>query len=132
MMKEQVTVDLLAEDILTDEYVLYILENGPWPVGDDDWDALIIRIQNHVLDAFDAVVDGGVAKKFPESAGGKFRIQIDSPSGLPKQLKDLVCRIDEFVHDSSNEYGKGIGNSKFVSSLRVVTGHSIGKFGNYS
>lgn len=130
-MLDKVTINLVTEDPSTDEFVLYVVEDGPWPNSDDGWKACLNRIQNHVLDVFDAVVDGGLAKEYPDSVGSKVRIQIDSPSGLPDQLSALVSKIDDFVHQSDNVYGKGISKSTFVTSLRIVTGHASGRFENH-
>lgn len=128
-MPEQVSVNLIAEDTKTGEFVLYLLEDGPWPeAAEDDWSDCLSRIQGHILDAFDAAVDGGLAKKYPESVGAMIRIQIDSPSGLPDQLDALVSRVEEFVHQTDNEYGQGIANSPFIGGLRIVTGHSLGRW----
>ena len=88
----------------------------------------IHELEDTLLDAFDAIVDGGVAKRFPESIGASFRIEVDSPSGLPHELSELIQRIEEFIHDSTNEYGRGLGESKYVDRLRIVSGHALGKF----
>ncbi|PQO36117.1 hypothetical protein DTL21_09365 [Bremerella cremea] len=125
-MSDNVSINLITEDADTGEFVLYLLEDGPWPSGEVDWNDCLIRIQDHILDAFDAVVDGGLAKKYPESVGTKVRIQVDSPSGLPGKLNELIGKIDEFVHQQDNEYGQGLANSSCVSGLRIVTGHSLG------
>ena len=128
MPKDQVKINLIAEDEQTGEYVLYLLSDGPWPDNEEKWRFQLTEIQNSILDVFDSVVDGGLAKKYPESIGKGIRIQIDSPSGLPRKLGSLVTAIEEYVHQSNNEYGASLTQSQYVSSLRIVTGHSLGRW----
>lgn len=127
-MKPHVKLDLVTYDPRLDEFVLYIVEDGPWPQDDATWNHCLNRIQNQVLDACDAAVDGGLAREYPDSLGKPVRIQVDSPSGLPHQVADLVHRLDQYVNDPTNDYGRDMASSTSIGGLRIVTGHSLGRF----
>ena len=123
----KVTLDLITTDATTGEYVLYLVEDGPWPLDQKRLEVELTRIQNRILNAVDVVTGGHLAKKYPDSIKGKVRIQIDSPSGLPKRLEDLIERVKEFVLKDANYYS-AVTESPYVAQLRIVTGHEIGRF----
>jgi hypothetical protein len=120
-------VDMVTFDPNNDEYVLYLIEDGPWPTNDLEWKNLLIKIQAQIFNCFDVAVDGELTKQFPESIGRDIRIEIDSPHGVPVPLKNLVSKINEFIN-SNHDYAESILNSKFVKSVRVVTGEEMGRF----
>ena len=126
-MAPSITIDLVTEDNVNDEYVLYLVEDGPWPTVDTDWGSCLQVIQDRILNAVDAAVDGYVAGKYPESTSRLIRIQIDSPSGGPVQLKALVIAVDDYVKQY-NDYAVAIAKSTFIRGLRIVTGEQMGRF----
>ena len=125
--KITVTAQKATEDPNTGEFVVYFVEDGPWPGDAGQFAALLRRIQDTILDAVDAAIDGGIAKVYPETIGMKIRIQVDSPSGCPEKLDELIRNIDNYIVDS-HEYASGIKQSQFISDVRVVTGHMLGRF----
>lgn len=127
MTMPSVRVDFVAFDESSREHVLYLVEDGPWPSGLDDWQDCLRRIQGRVLDAVDAVIDGGVARVFPDSAEGRVRIQVDSPTSEPEQVRELVSMIRQFLHEDPG-YREAVKGSRFAKGIRVVTGHELGRF----
>ncbi len=128
-MSRKLKVDLFTHDSANDEFVVYLVEDGPWPTEDSGWKDCLSKIQDRIFAAIDAVVDGHVAEKYPESLGKKIRVQIDSPSGLPPALANLVSKVREHL-GKENEYHSAIEQSRFVQSLRISTGHEMGRFKN--
>lgn len=126
-MNTRVIIDTITYDAIHDEYVLYLVEDGPWPTDDSGWNQCLTRIQNRIFDAFDIAVDGHLHKTFPDSLGKAVRIQIDSPHGSPKQLSDLISKVKQFI-DTSKEYSKAIGSSQYIHGLRITTGAEMGRF----
>jgi hypothetical protein len=118
---------MVTEDPSTGEFVVYFIEDGPWPDGSADFAATLHRIQDIVFDCADAAIDGGIAKVYPDSVGKKVRIQVDSPSGCPDRLFQLVKNADHYLA-ASESYSAAISKSKFISGIRVVTGHMLGRF----
>lgn len=127
-MGRQLTIDTVTYDPNNDEFALYFVEDGPWPTTNDtEWKELLGRIQNKIFDAFDAIVDGHVGALYPDSAGKRFRIQIDSPHGAPAPLKDLVSKIRNYI-DNSEEYREALSSSPHAIDVRIVTGEEMGRF----
>jgi hypothetical protein len=124
---ERVTLDLVTYDGANDEYVLYLVEEAPWPESGDGWHRRLKMIQDRILAAVDVAVDGLFAGKYPDSRGKAIRVQIDSPSGCPDQLAQLVSAVSEFVTKDAS-YVQAIAGSEFVTRLRIVTGAQMGRF----
>ena len=126
-MTREVKIDLISHDPQTDENVLYLVENGPWPDADEQWSIELSRIQGRIFDAFEIAVDGHLKAKYPDMGNKAVRIQVDMPFGEPVPVLALVERINEFVKQDA-EYLSAVHNSRYVSSIRVVTGHQMGRF----
>lgn len=126
-MTTPVTIDLITEDHKNGEWVLYLVEDGPWPTVDSEWRSYLMRIQQRVLAAVDIAVDGHLAAKYPDSQGCEVRIQVDSPSGSPKRLDELIEALKRFL-GSDPVYSKAIEDSGNIRGLRVVTGREMGRF----
>jgi hypothetical protein len=128
-MAENVTVTAqkVADDPNTGEFVVYFVEDGPWPDDAKEFDVLLKRLQDTILDAADAAIDGGIATVYPDTVGKRIRIQVDSPNGCPQKVEQLVKNIDKYLAES-DEYASAIKQSQFISGMRVVTGHMLGRF----
>ena len=126
-MSSTALIDRITHDPGTDEFVLYLIEDGPWPGAGEDWSACLKRIQTRVYDALDVAIDGHLAEKFPESRGKAVRIQLDSPSGLPQQLAELVLRFNQHIGGNSEQRVASESSSN-ITGLRIVTGHELGRF----
>lgn len=83
----RVTFDLVTADPVHGEAVVYLVEEGPWPENEAGWNARLRGLQDRLYDAVDAVVDGHLAGRFPDLHGKPVRIQIDSPSGCPRDCR---------------------------------------------
>ena len=122
MMKPTVSIDLVSLDLDTDEVVLYLVEDGPWPTDEADWRECLKELECRVLDAADVAIDGGVAKSFEATHGKSVRIQIDSSNELPEQVRSLAGDLEAYVHQPDNEYGPAIQASETIAGLRIVAG----------
>lgn len=121
-MNSTVSIDLVSLDLETDEVVLYLVEDGPWPTDDEEWTECLKTLECRVLDAADVAIDGGVAKSFEATLGKSVRIQIDSSSELPGQVESLAADLDEYIHQIDNEYSPAIEASENIGELRIVAG----------
>ena len=126
-MPERLTLELVTYDGTNDEYVLYLVEEAPWPESEDGWNRRLKMIQDRILAAVDVAVDGLLAGKYPDSRGKGIRVQVDSPSGCPEELAQLVSDLSEFVTKDTS-YVQAIAGSDFVRRLRIVTGAQMGRF----
>lgn len=127
-MTATTTVDVVTWDEANGEWVLYLVESSPWPCDDDGWRARLGAIQDRILDAVDAAIDGGVAQRFPDSRGKRVRVQFDAPEGTPDRVALLVEAIRRHLRNDPI-YADAIRSSQHVSGLRVVTGAELGRFG---
>ena len=126
-MTTDVTLSHVTYDEKYVEWVLYLVEDGPWPIKEQEWRRCLLRIQQNVLAAVDVAVDGHLAARYPESERRGVRIQVDSPSGSPKRLEELVEAIRRHL-GSDREYARAIRESAFIRGLRLVTGKELGRF----
>src|SRR4051812_28130692 len=127
-MPSEARIDLISYDPKHDEFVLYLVEDGPWPQDASAWKMCLSRIQSRVFDAIDTALDGHLASRYPDSCGKKVRVQVDSPQTLPLQLSDLISKIREYV-GKDNVYRAATARSPYIKGLRITTGHEMGRFG---
>lgn len=123
-MSEQFVADLVNDDPVNDEFVLYLVEDGPWDPS--ELGLRLCTIQDRLYNAFDAAIDGHVAKRFPDSRGRNIRIQLDCHDEPPPQVEVLVSRFSEHLRNSS-DYQEDIKNSEFVNHVRIVTRSQMGR-----
>jgi len=119
----KITFNLVTEDPKNDELVVYLVEPGPWTSPSNE---RLKKIQSRLYDAFDAVVDGALTSKYPESKGRRIRVQVDCHDSPPEAVLNLVRKFATFIHDR-NEYSKAIQQSPFVKDFRVVNGTDFGR-----
>lgn len=117
-------IDLVTEDPVNDEVVLYLVEEGPWM--EESLQERLRSIQARIYDAIDVVVDGHLATKFPELSGRNVRIQLDCHDQPPREIEDLIARFDELI-STSDEYRSEIANSDFISGLRILSRSQMGR-----
>jgi hypothetical protein len=48
-MGQKVEIDLITEDSPNEEYVLYLVEDGPWPTKELDWKPTLKSIQDQSI-----------------------------------------------------------------------------------
>ncbi len=73
------TIDLVAQDA-DGTYLLVMVEERPWGAADEQEAQLRQKINTYA----GYVLDGGLAKTYPETVGGRVRIRLDclqEPSG---------------------------------------------------
>ena len=123
----QVTFDLVTEDPATGEWAIYLVEDGPWPKDDNQWSSVLRALQERVYSAVDVVLGGQFQTAYPAAQGRSARIQVDSPSGCPARVQELISALDVCVNENEM-YASAISSGEFVASLRIVTGHELGRF----
>lgn len=122
-----VTIDFVSFDPMRDHYALCLVEAEELPAKVDERHAKLKAIQDRIFDAFDAVVDGHLAAKFPETLSQTVRIQVDCPFGKSEQIEELVDRVASYLSGTA-EFITAIKNSPYVRAVHVVTGHQLGRF----
>jgi len=122
-MNRKATIDLITEDSANHEFVLYVVEDGPWPEGVRE---RLERLQERLYDAIDIALDGHLVTKFPRSKGMNVRIQIDLHGQPPREVPDFVMRFREHVLNDAVFRGR-MKQNRYVHHLRIVTGSEMGR-----
>jgi hypothetical protein len=123
-MSEKVTVDFFTRDPNNNEFVMYLVEEGPW--HEDGRADRLTNLQKRLYNAVDVAIDGQLASRFPESKSMQVRIQVDFHGDPPESLEEFVKRFAENI-SRSEEYRLAIKESQFISDLRIVTGTEMGR-----
>jgi hypothetical protein len=116
-------VDIVTEDPLNDEFVLYLVENGPWTNPLED---RLRVIQTRLYVSLDAVVDGHLASKYPNSRARKIRIQVDCHNSPPESVMEFIRKFSSYF-ENDTEMQQAIAGSSFVRSIRIVNAVDIGR-----
>src|SRR5438477_9025126 len=110
----RVTVDLVSHSPSKDAFVLHLVEQGPWRRS--SWTAKLRKLQARLYSTVDAVVDGHVSERFPESRGQAFVIQVDCYDVPEPEVRPFFERFASFIRESP-EYRNAVGGSPFLASL---------------
>ena len=82
-------IDVVGYDPSTGEYLLVMIEERTWAGGSEQAGQLRAKIATYT----DFVLDGGLQRHYPETAGQKVRLQLDCwtpPSGEAAAIVDEV------------------------------------------
>lgn len=115
----ELKIDLVTFDQQCDEVVVYLVEDGPWPEQPKAWKEQLFQIQERIFDTIDVVIDGLLQARMPELEGKRFRIQVDSPSGRPPEVAELLSRAASFLAEDES-YRRAISESSHVDALRIA------------
>ena len=124
---EKLTVNLVTWDRANDEYVLYLVEEGPWEAS--SLPDRLRQIQRRIYNAVDAVIDGHFATRFPDSKGKKARIQLDYHTDAPLDAIEALLHKFSLYISYNQEYQRAIAEKAFISSLRIASRFSMGRGG---
>jgi len=116
-MKKEVTIDLITQSPNGDEFMLILVEEGPWdePITDEK----MRDIQERIYNAVDGAIDGYLSKKYPDAKGKKVSVQIDCYDPPTNQVSVLVKRLSQFL-ETDAEYKAAIINSEHVDGLKII------------
>jgi hypothetical protein len=117
---ERVTIDFTTIDRTNDEFVMYLVEEGPWT--EPGLAERLRAIQARVYNAVDVAIDGYLARVHPESRGSKVRIQIDLHDRPPEVVEALVRKLADHIAGSA-EYRRDIEASENIAGLRILVKH---------
>ncbi|QIL90911.1 hypothetical protein GNX18_14875 [Microbulbifer sp. SH-1] len=110
---QDVVVDFIARGKSDGEWLMVLVEEGPIQGSLEDF---LYGLQDRLYDTIDAVIDGKLAKKFPESKGKNIVIRLDCYD-LPRS------EIEEFFTAFSkgalkpDDYQKALSNNNFVKTI---------------
>ena len=96
-----VTIDFVARTDDPDVWRLVFVEEGPW----EDIIAELQRVQDRLYDCIDAVMDGQLAARFPDTQGKTIIIRLDGYNLAESSIRDFwsafsqgVMEIPDYAH----------------------------------
>lgn len=116
-MSKKVTIDLIGRNSEDDEYILILVEEGPW--DELSFEDRLRKIQDRVYGVVDAAIDGALIQQYPDSKGQKICVQIDCYDPPSDLVKKLVKGLGNYISDN-DEYQKAIKREKKISSIRIT------------
>jgi hypothetical protein len=116
--KERVSIDFITTDPVNDEYVLYLVEEGPW--NEEVFVDRLREVQSRIYKTIDVAIDGHLAKTHPESRGRKIRIQVDLHDNPSVAVDELVGRLASHVAGSV-QHQRDIEASDSIAALRITS-----------
>ena len=88
-IEETGVLDAIAHDPKTDEIVLVMHESRPWNGGDEQ----LFQLQEKLNTYLSFALDGEMAEAFPQFAGKKVRIQLDTPKMPDERTLDFLQAV---------------------------------------
>ena len=114
-MKDFVTVDFVAKGTGDENWILILIEEGPWGKSAEILNNLT-RLQERLYGCLDVVIEGKLAEKFPESVGADIIIQVDAYNLPKKEVQEFFDRFAEGVANLP-EYKEALEGGQFVCSV---------------
>lgn len=79
-------IDVVAHDPTTGEYMLVMVETRPWGADPKQADQLKAKINTYV----NFVVDGDLARTYPETARQRIRLQVDCTQPPIGEFREII------------------------------------------
>lgn len=105
------TVDFIAKD----PWQMVLVEEGPW----DDVAANLRRLQDRLYSCVDAVIDGRLAERYPDSMGSIVLIRLEGYSLSRPDTREFFDRFSSAVLELP-EYKAALDNSPHVSGIQFA------------
>ena len=110
-----VKIDLVTRHASGHTFSLILVEEGPW--HEQALSQELHRVQDRLNDLVDAVLQGIVAQRFPETQGRHIVIRLDG-YGLPEAPVEEFCSRFAGHLQTSPDIRDACARSAFASSLR--------------
>jgi hypothetical protein len=108
------TVDFIAKGRLPNEWMMVLVEEGDW----SDIDGRLHRLQDRLYDCIDAVLDGQMAEKYPESTATDILIQVEFFNAPEDKVAPFVERFSKGVF-SVSDYADALRCCRFAKSISI-------------
>lgn len=112
MAQMTVVVDVIAKGTSSDEWLMVLVEEGPWPTVE----TRLRAIQERLYGCIDAAIDGQLAGEFPETYGKRVVIQLDCYDAPEHDVSDFFDRFSKGAL-ATNDYRHALAGSSYVSDI---------------
>ncbi|RYY90397.1 MAG: hypothetical protein EOO15_02690 [Chitinophagaceae bacterium] len=106
-------VDFVARSDSDDEWLIVLVEEGPWGPAIED---RLRAIQDRLYGCVDAALDGDLAMKFPETKGKRIVVQLDCYDGPEADVSEFFSRFAEGVFNIA-DYAEALVRSPHVREI---------------
>jgi hypothetical protein len=107
-------VEYVAGGPSANHWRIVLVEQGPWRASITDE---LLRVQDRLYDCVDAVLDGQLADKVPESTGATVTIKLECYGVPGEEVKNLFKAFSEGVFQIP-DYKKASANCAYVRDIR--------------
>lgn len=84
------TIDLITQEA-DGSFALIIVHEGEWEGSGEEEDALLQKINDYLY----FIMEGEFYRRCPQAEGQSVRVQIDTSSAAPDNIRGLVSQVDE-------------------------------------
>ncbi|NUR23290.1 DUF6572 domain-containing protein [Frateuria sp.] len=113
--EKSTVVDFVSRGDSPDEWRVVLVEEGPWR---DSIEEQLGRIQARLYDSIDAILDGQLAEKFPESKGKRVILQLDCYNVPALEVDQFFQRFSSQVF-LLDDYRRALQGNPFVREIKL-------------
>lgn len=111
------TVDFVAKGDSPEEWQLVLVEEGDWTFVD----RRLHQLQDRLYDCIDAVLDGQLAEKYPETMEKNVIIKVEFFNAPEDKISTFIERFSEGVF-SMGDYAEALRSCRFAKSISIKAG----------
>lgn len=109
------TIDFVAKGGSPEEWQLVLVEEGDWSFVD----RRLHQLQDRLYDCIDAVLDGQLAEKYPDSMVKNVIIQVEFFDAPEDKVSPFIERFAEDIF-SVGDYAEALRGCRFAKSISVT------------
>ncbi|NUO72257.1 MAG: hypothetical protein HOQ10_06030 [Frateuria sp.] len=113
--EKSTVIDFVSRGDSPDEWRVVLVEEGPWR---DSIEEQLGRIQARLYDSIDAILDGQLAEKFPESKGKRVILQLDCYNVPALEADQFFQRFSSQVF-LLDDYRRALQGNPFVREIKL-------------
>jgi hypothetical protein len=111
---DTITIDFVSSEPDGSLWRMVLVEEGPW--AESEVIANLERLQNRLYRCIDAAIDGGLAEKYPKSAGKAVVVQLDCYNLPELQIRSFFEHFSAGVFELP-DYKDALSESEYVRSV---------------
>ncbi len=109
---QRFVIDFVARSDTPDEWRLVLVEQGPWADTTNE----LSRLQDRLYNCIEAVLDGQIAEKFPETKNARIKIRVDCYDVPEAEVAEFFGKFSEGVFQI-DDYRRALEHSDQTSGI---------------
>ena len=106
-------VDFVARGQSDDEWLLVLVEEGPWTSAIED---RLRSIQERLYGCVDAALDGDLAQKFPDTNGKRIIVRLDCYDGPAAEVSEFFSKFADGIFRIP-DYAQALANTPHAREI---------------